>query len=62
MLKRSRAHAAIADSDDADNVSVFERIRGTTGASKFVKAACRETKTNAQNIADLLDTDDDSLE
>ena len=59
--KRSRAHAAIADSDDDDNVSVFDRIRGK-GAPKSLKAARRDKQTNAQSIADLLDTDDDCSE
>ena len=50
VLKRSRAHAAIADNDDDDHVSVFDRIRGTTGAPKCVEAARRGKKANALTI------------
>ena len=60
--KRNRAQAAIIDSDDDENVSVFDRIT-SKGAPKCVKAARRQNKQdNAQSVADLLDTDSDSSE
>ena len=62
VLKRSRAHAVIASSDDDEQVSVFVRIRSNTGAPKCVKAARREKKAKALTIADLLDSDGDCYE
>ena len=59
VLKRSRAHAVIASSDDDEQVSVFDRIRSNAGAPKSVKAARREKKAKVQTIADLLLSDDD---
>ena len=58
-LKCSRAHAAIASSDDDEQVSVFDRLRSTAGAPKSVKAARREKKV--KTLADLLLSDDDCL-
>jgi hypothetical protein len=46
-LKRSRAHAVIASSDDDEQVSAFDRLRGNTGAPKCVKAARREKEAKA---------------
>ena len=62
VLKRSRAHAVIAGSDDDEQVSVFDRIGSNARAPKCVKAARREKKANAQTIADLLMSDDDCYE
>ena len=60
VLKRSRAHAVIASSDDDERVSVLDRIRSNAGAPKSVKAARREKK--AKTMADLLMSDDDFSE
>jgi hypothetical protein len=59
VLKRSRAHAVIASSDDDEQISVFDRIRSNTGAPKSVKAARREKR--ARTVADLLMSEEDNF-